>query len=47
MLVPLLCVAKNNSDKKDSVQSEMYKGLKWRSIGPAFTSGRISDIAVN
>lgn len=31
----------------DSSKLDIYKGLKWRSIGPAFTSGRISDIVVN
>ncbi|MBI5217568.1 MAG: glycosyl hydrolase [Bacteroidia bacterium] len=33
--------------KKDSVKVESFGGLKFRSIGPAFTSGRIADIAVN
>ncbi|MBL7139013.1 MAG: glycosyl hydrolase, partial [Bacteroidales bacterium] len=34
--------------KKDSVMnSGLVSGLKWRSIGPAYTSGRIADIAVN
>ncbi len=34
-------------NKKDSVDAGIFNGLKWRSIGPAFTSGRISDFAVN
>ncbi|TSA28553.1 MAG: glycosyl hydrolase [Bacteroidetes bacterium] len=34
--------------KEDSVMnSRLVSGLKWRSIGPAFTSGRIADFAVN
>ncbi|MFH1937367.1 MAG: glycosyl hydrolase, partial [Bacteroidota bacterium] len=34
--------------KEDSVMnSRLVSGLKWRSIGPAYTSGRIADIAVN
>jgi len=34
--------------KKDSVMnSGLVSGLKWRSIGPAYTSGRIADFAVN
>ena len=34
--------------KEDSVyNSTLVSGLKWRSIGPAFTSGRIADFAVN
>lgn len=33
---------------KDSlVNSGLVSGLKWRGIGPAFTSGRIADFAVN
>lgn len=39
-------------DKKDEARSDTIKsgdvsGLKFRSIGPAFTSGRIADFAVN
>ena len=34
--------------KEDTVyNSGLVSGLKWRSIGPAFTSGRIADFAVN
>jgi hypothetical protein len=34
--------------KKDSIlNSGLVSGLKFRSIGPAFTSGRIADFAVN
>lgn len=36
--------------KKDDVQpldEIKIEGLKWRSIGPSLTSGRISDVAVN
>ena len=33
--------------KKDPVSSSTFSALKFRSIGPAFTSGRIADIAVN
>lgn len=32
---------------KQPLDSISVDGLKWRSIGPALTSGRISDIAVN
>tara|TARA_B100001094_G_scaffold40203_2_gene34839 strand:+ start:388 stop:3627 length:3240 start_codon:yes stop_codon:yes gene_type:complete len=38
------------SQKKQSAtkdESSLYKGLKFRSIGPAFMSGRIADIAIN
>jgi len=33
--------------KKAKKEYDIYKGLKLRSIGPAFTSGRIADFAVN
>ena len=33
--------------KKDSLNSSVFLGLKFRSIGPAYTSGRIADFAVN
>lgn len=34
--------------KEDSVyNSSLVSGLKWRNIGPAFSSGRIADFAVN
>jgi len=34
--------------KEDTVyNSALVSGLKWRGIGPAFTSGRIADFAVN
>jgi len=33
--------------KNDSLKSSTFSGLEWRSIGPAFTSGRIADFAVN
>ena len=36
-----------DDEKKDSLSSSTFSGLKWRSIGPAFTSGRIGDFAVN
>ncbi|CAN5592164.1 hypothetical protein BH10BAC3_BH10BAC3_31230 [soil metagenome] len=34
-------------DPKDVFQSATFSGLKFRSIGPAITSGRIVDLAVN
>jgi len=34
-------------NKKDPFQSATFNGLKWRSIGPALTSGRIVDLAIN
>ena len=37
---------KKNNEKSD-LENLSINGLKWRSVGPALTSGRISDIAVN
>lgn len=40
--------AKKKDDKKnDTIKSSVVSGLKFRSIGPAFASGRIADFAVN
>ncbi|MCK5145528.1 glycosyl hydrolase [bacterium] len=39
---------KSNSAKdKSSLSSNVFSGLRWRNIGPAFCSGRIGDFAVN
>ncbi|WP_066627345.1 WD40/YVTN/BNR-like repeat-containing protein [Labilibacter marinus] len=39
---------KKNADKEEpAINSSLVSGLKLRSIGPAFTSGRIADFAVN
>ena len=38
---------KEKKTKKDEIKSSVFSGLKWRSIGPALTSGRIADLAVN
>ena len=32
---------------KDPMSSSSFEGLKFRSLGPALTSGRISDLAIN
>ena len=37
----------DESKSKDPFSSETFKGLKFRSIGPALTSGRVVDVAVN
>jgi len=36
-----------DDESKDTTEEKIYKGLKWRGIGPAMTSGRIADFAVN
>lgn len=38
---------KESSETKTTYKSGTFSGLKFRNIGPAFNSGRISDIAVN
>src|SRR5689334_2203265 len=37
----------SDSDKKDPWKSETFSGLTFRNIGPAKTSGRVVDFAVN
>ena len=40
--------SKKDTKKEESViKSDLISGLKFRSIGPAYTSGRIADFAVN
>ncbi len=38
---------KKDDEKSDTLKSCAFSGLKWRSIGPSFASGRIADFAVN
>lgn len=38
---------KDKGEKNDTLKSSVVSGLKFRNIGPAFTSGRIADFAVN
>ncbi|MBN1339885.1 MAG: hypothetical protein JXA03_11210 [Bacteroidales bacterium] len=52
ILCPGEMIAQKNKNLKgetrnDTLKSSLLSGLKFRSIGPAFTSGRISDFAVN
>ncbi|NOU48255.1 MAG: glycosyl hydrolase [Bacteroidales bacterium] len=45
---PMLGASKKEKKiPSDTLKSEVFGGLKWRSIGPAFASGRIADFAVN
>ncbi|MEZ4826567.1 MAG: glycosyl hydrolase [Bacteroidia bacterium] len=39
--------AATSKDEKDPMSSGTFSGLKFRAIGPALTSGRIADFAVN
>ena len=48
LIVPLSAIAqKNKSANSYPITSKIVSGMKFRSIGPGYTSGRISDIAVN
>ncbi len=38
---------KKEDEKKDQLESSTFSSFKWRSIGPAFVSGRIADFAVD
>ncbi len=46
-LVNIAVAGKKNDKKNDTIKSSIVSGLKFRSIGPAFASGRIADFAVN
>ena len=53
LLVALLFVGLNTNSQKNKKDNNVplddisVNALKWRSVGPALTSGRISDLAVN
>jgi len=50
ILIPFTFLSSKDKDKKKDKgpwSSSNFSGLKLRSIGPAFTSGRIADFAVN
>lgn len=38
---------KKTKAKEDKIEASILSGLRFRSIGPAFTSGRVIDLAVN
>ncbi|MCF8234933.1 MAG: hypothetical protein K9G67_07895 [Bacteroidales bacterium] len=44
---PVEAKKKKDDDNNDTIKSSIVSGLKFRSIGPAFASGRMSDFAVN
>src|SRR5262245_53841322 len=39
--------AATKDSSKDKLESSLFSGLQFRSVGPAITSGRIGDLAVN
>lgn len=47
MFSPAYAQKKKAVEVRDTLKSSTFNGLKFRSIGPAFTSGRIADFAVN
>ena len=48
VLILFFTFSYSQKNKKDNTEkSSIYSGLKFRSIGPAFMSGRIADIAIN
>ena len=47
-LIPIIVTnAQKKDEEKDLFKSSTFNGLKFRNIGPAWNSGRISDFAVN
>lgn len=46
-LCPCQEIDADQPKSKDPFASETFKGLRFRSIGPALTSGRVGDLAVN
>lgn len=47
LVISLAVPAQKNNDKKELLSTGTFGGLKFRSIGPAYASGRIADFAVN
>lgn len=47
LLIFSITLFAQESEKSKDTNKVNFDGLKWRSIGPAFTSGRIGDIKVN
>jgi photosystem II stability/assembly factor-like uncharacterized protein len=47
LFVTFSTTAQKSKGEKKTALDTLSIGLQWRSVGPAFTSGRISDFAVN
>ncbi len=47
MLINIQIIAQDNKKEDKLFSSSTYSDLKFRSVGPAFASGRIADIEVN
>ncbi|KPQ16829.1 MAG: hypothetical protein HLUCCX10_07380 [Algoriphagus marincola HL-49] len=44
---PSFAQKKNSEEKAKDLASQSFSAFAWRNIGPAFTSGRIADIAIH
>ncbi|MHC1736778.1 MAG: WD40/YVTN/BNR-like repeat-containing protein [Ignavibacteriaceae bacterium] len=47
LLISFILFGQSTDRSKDTLYKDIYGGLQWRNIGPAYCSGRISDFAVN
>lgn len=47
VLSAMLCVSVHGQEASPLITADNLSGLRWRNIGPAFTSGRIADIAIH
>ena len=47
LLIPFAAVGQEDGEPADPDLPEQLAGLSWRGIGPAFMSGRISEIAIH
>ncbi|MEN7343109.1 MAG: glycosyl hydrolase [Pseudomonadota bacterium] len=47
MVLAIPVLAEDDKEVSPGFNEPTFKGLEWRSIGPAFMSGRISDIAIH
>lgn len=47
LLISFILFGQSTDRNKDTLYKDIYGGLQWRNIGPAYCSGRISDFAVN
>ena len=47
LVIPFSSLAQDEPAPEPGFNEATFKGLEWRSIGPAFMSGRIADIAIH
>ena len=46
-LMLFLCIGFATISNAQKITDQTFQGLKLRNVGPAFTSGRIADIAIH